>query len=73
MASRFGTTLITNGFEDVPQPPEKQEPDEDDAMDAFSRVVIRVADQLRPRRQTSARRRNGGSGSASSSRRMGFC
>ena len=47
--SRFWQHFITNGFESdaAPLPPDPP-PDDDDAMDAFSRVVIRVSESLRP-------------------------
>jgi S1-C subfamily serine protease len=65
MASRFWEHFITNGYEDQAQPPSPaDEPDEGEALDAFSRVVIRVADQLRPAVvNLRAGGRRGGSGS----------
>src|SRR3712207_6714888 len=47
--SRFWEHFISNGGETIPpdpQPPSSSE--EDDALDAYSRVVVRVADKLRP-------------------------
>jgi S1-C subfamily serine protease len=47
--SRFWQHFINNGFEsDVPSQPPDPPPSEDEALDAFSRVVIRVSDALRP-------------------------
>src|SRR5262249_23558296 len=47
--SRFWQHFITNGFESFdPPPPSDPPPSEAEALDAFSRVVIRVADELRP-------------------------
>lgn len=47
--SRFWQHFITNGFESpVNPPPPDPPPGEAEALDAFSRVVIRVADELRP-------------------------
>jgi S1-C subfamily serine protease len=47
--SRFWQHFISNGFEsDAAVPPPDPPPDDDDAMDAFSRVVIRVSESLRP-------------------------
>src|SRR4029453_9853190 len=65
MASRFWEHFITNGYEDPAQPPPPaREPDEGEALDAFSRVVIRVAVQLRPAVvNLRAGGRRGGSGS----------
>src|SRR6266850_5864939 len=66
MSSRFWQHFITNGGTDQgPQPVNEPIPDEGEALDAFSRVIIRVADLLRPavvnlRIGTS---RRGGSGS----------
>src|SRR5262245_22246702 len=49
MASRFWQHFISNGFEDQPaEPPAGPAPDEAEALDAFSNVVIRVAEELRP-------------------------
>jgi S1-C subfamily serine protease len=47
--SRFWQHFITNGFEsDVPAQPPDPPPNDDEALDAFSRVVIRVSETLRP-------------------------
>src|SRR5947209_4648350 len=47
--SRFWQHFISNGFDtpSEPQPPAPS-PDEGEALDAFSRVVVSVADALRP-------------------------
>jgi S1-C subfamily serine protease len=47
--SRFWQHFISNGFEseEAPQPPDPPA-DDDEALDAFSRVVIRVSEALRP-------------------------
>jgi S1-C subfamily serine protease len=47
--SRFWQHFITNGFESDadPQPPDPA-PDDDEALDAFSRVIIRVSGSMRP-------------------------
>jgi S1-C subfamily serine protease len=47
--SRFFQHFLANGPEwtSEPQPP-SQPPSDDDALDAFSRVVVRVSEQLRP-------------------------
>jgi S1-C subfamily serine protease len=47
--SKFWKHFITNGsgsFSDSQEPPHN--PEEDEALDAYSRVVVRVADALRP-------------------------
>ncbi|MBI1916138.1 MAG: trypsin-like peptidase domain-containing protein [Planctomycetes bacterium] len=47
--SRFWQHFISNGFGTPPEPqPPAPPPDDDEALDAFSRVVVRVADALRP-------------------------
>jgi S1-C subfamily serine protease len=47
--SRFWQHFTTNGGTDFAQPANRPEPDdEDEALDAFSKVVVRVADDLRP-------------------------
>ncbi len=45
MPSRFWQHFISNGFENRPEPDsaDRPEPDEGEALDAFSRVVTRVA------------------------------
>src|SRR5262249_193136 len=49
MASRFWQHFVSSGLEDGAEPAERTAaPDEGEALDAFSRVVIRVAEQLRP-------------------------
>jgi S1-C subfamily serine protease len=67
MASRFWQHFVTNGDNDWNEPVnEGSPPDEAEALDAFSRVVVRVADQLRPAvvnlRAGSGRRGGSGSG-----------
>jgi S1-C subfamily serine protease len=67
MASRFWQHFITNGEFDYQDPgSDGPAPDEAEALDAFSNVVIRVADQLRPAvvnlRAVSGRRGGSGSG-----------
>ena len=65
--SRFWRHFITNGGADfAPGPdPLKPDPDEQEALDAYSSVVVRVAERLRPAvvNLRSARGRRGGSGS----------
>jgi len=65
--SRFWQHFITNGFRDPSQPPASQEPPDDDAdaLDAFSRVIVRVAETIRPAvvHLSAGRGRAGGSGS----------
>src|SRR5262245_45454648 len=47
--SRFWQHFISNGFEsDLPSTPPGPPPSDDEALDAFSRVVIRVSEALRP-------------------------
>jgi S1-C subfamily serine protease len=48
--SRFWQHFITNGFREPPQPtPSEPSPDDDaEALDAFSRVIVRVAETIRP-------------------------
>ncbi|HVL11033.1 MAG TPA: trypsin-like peptidase domain-containing protein [Gemmata sp.] len=46
--SRFWQDFITNGGEDTPASPPAGQPSEGDALDAFSRVVVTVAEKLRP-------------------------
>ena len=46
--SRFWQHFITNGGEDTPASPPAGQPSEGDALDAFSRVVVTVAEKLRP-------------------------
>src|SRR5579864_5518510 len=67
MASRFWQHFVTNGASDWNEPVnEGPAPEEAEALDAFSRVVVRVADQLRPAvvnlRAGSGRRGGSGSG-----------
>ncbi|HEV3142569.1 MAG TPA: trypsin-like peptidase domain-containing protein, partial [Gemmataceae bacterium] len=67
MASQFWQHFITNGSGDWNEPVnEGPPPEEGEALDAFSRVVVRVADQLRPAvvnlRSGSGRRGGSGSG-----------
>ena len=64
MSSRFWRHFITNGGRDLPEttpislPPD----DEGEAMDAYSRVVVRVAERLRPAVVNLRVGRGGGSG-----------
>jgi S1-C subfamily serine protease len=65
--SRFWQHFISNGFEPPPPggPPDPHR-EEDEALDAYSRVVTRVADDLRPavvNLRAGTGRRRGGSGS----------
>jgi S1-C subfamily serine protease len=47
--SRFSQNFITNGGEDpTPSPTPQPQPNDGEALDAFSRVVVTVAEQLRP-------------------------
>jgi S1-C subfamily serine protease len=47
--SRFWQHFISNGFTTPPDPqPPRQPPDESEALDAFSRVVVHVAEVMRP-------------------------
>ena len=46
--SRFWQHFISNGGEDTPASPPAGQPGEGDALDAFSRVVVTVAEKLRP-------------------------
>jgi S1-C subfamily serine protease len=49
MGSRFWQNFVSNGGEESgSQPVNEPEPDEVEALDAFSKVVIRVAEKLRP-------------------------
>jgi S1-C subfamily serine protease len=50
MPSRFWQHFISNGNENQfePDSADRPDPDENEALDAFSRVVTRVAEQLRP-------------------------
>ena len=65
--SRFWQHFISNGFTTPPepQPPTPPPPDEGEALDAFSRVVVSVAEALRPAvvHLRAGRGRDGGSGS----------
>lgn len=61
--SRFWQYFISNGGETSPFPqPEPTPPSESEAMDAYSRVVVNVADKLRPA-VVNLRGRRGGEGS----------
>jgi S1-C subfamily serine protease len=65
--SRFWQHFISNGPDSAAMPPEPDPfPSESEALDAFSRVVIRVAEELRPAvvnlRGTRGRGEGGGSG-----------
>ena len=61
--SRFWQHFISNGGETSPFPqPEPTPPEEVEAMDAYSRVVVNVADRLRPA-VVNLRGRRGGEGS----------
>jgi S1-C subfamily serine protease len=46
--SRFWQHFITDGGEDAPAQPVQGQPTEGEALDAFSRVVVTVAEKLRP-------------------------
>ncbi len=46
--SRFWQHFITNGGEDFAPAPEPQRPTDAEALDAFSNVVVTVAEKLRP-------------------------
>jgi S1-C subfamily serine protease len=64
--SRFWQHFISDGFTAPPSPPDpERRDDEADALDAYSRVVVRVAEQLRPAvvHLRAGRGRSGGSGS----------
>src|SRR5215472_8154147 len=64
--SRFWQHFISNGFTTPPEPtPPTPPPDEGEALDAFSRVVVTVAEVLRPAvvHLRAGQGRNGGSGS----------
>src|SRR5262245_4685629 len=66
MASRFWRHFITNGHTDRPaQPPTPPDREEQEALDAYSSVVVRVAERLRPAvvNLRAGRARNQGSGS----------
>lgn len=57
--SRFWHHFISNGGEARAQFPEEEHtPDENDAMDAYSRVIVSVAEKMRPA-VVNVRRRNG--------------
>jgi S1-C subfamily serine protease len=62
---RFWQHFISNGFGSLPGPaPEDPPPSEEEALDAFSRVVVRVAEQIRPA-VVNLRGPRGGQGSGS--------
>ncbi|MFM7150114.1 MAG: S1C family serine protease, partial [Gemmataceae bacterium] len=68
MSSRFWRHFITNGGRDFPSPgsdPNRNDFDEREALDAYSSVVVRVAERLRPAvvNLRPNRGRKGGSGS----------
>src|SRR5437762_13033359 len=46
--SRFWQHFITNGGEDAAASPAPHQPTDGEALDAFSRVVVTVAEKLRP-------------------------
>ncbi len=46
--SRFWQHFISNGQGPAQEPPPEPDPQETEALDAYSRVVVRVAEQLRP-------------------------
>src|SRR5262245_48094769 len=48
MATRFWQHFISDGAEPIPSPPSSHHPDEAEALDAFSRVIVKVSEQLRP-------------------------
>jgi S1-C subfamily serine protease len=67
MASRFWRHFISNGNADWPeQPPSRPDREEQEALDAYSSVVVRVAERLRPAvvhlRAGEGRRQGSGSG-----------
>jgi S1-C subfamily serine protease len=64
--TRFWQHFISNGPEFAPEPPAPNPaPDEAEALDAYSRVIVRVADTLRPAvvNLRAGKGRDGGSGS----------
>jgi S1-C subfamily serine protease len=64
--SRFWQHFISNGFTTPPEPtPPTPPPDEGEALDAFSRVVVTVSETLRPAvvHLRAGQGRSGGSGS----------
>jgi S1-C subfamily serine protease len=65
--SRFWQHFISNGAGDLPEPsnPQPEPPDDAEALDAFSRVVVEVAEKLRPAvvNLRAGRGRSDGSGS----------
>jgi S1-C subfamily serine protease len=67
--SRFWQHFISNGFDETPKPaqsaPTAKVPGEEDALDAFSQVVVRVAEMIRPAvvHLSAGRGRSQGSGS----------
>jgi S1-C subfamily serine protease len=64
MPSRFWQHFITNGNPDAGQPGSDSPIDDSDALDAYSRVITRVAEQLRPAVvNLRGKRPRGGSGS----------
>jgi S1-C subfamily serine protease len=64
--SRFWQHFISNGSGSLPgAPPPEPDPGESEALDAYSRVIIKVADALRPAVVNLRRERGGGEGSGS--------
>jgi S1-C subfamily serine protease len=64
MSRRFWQHFITNGSGPISSPPPPEpDPEEAEALDAYSRVVVRVADRLRPAVVNLRRSRGQGSGS----------
>src|SRR5436189_3218028 len=62
--SRFWQQLVSDTSDPVPSPgPSDPLPDEAEALDAYSRVVVRVADRLRPAVVNLRRARGQGAGS----------
>jgi S1-C subfamily serine protease len=61
--SRFWQHFISNGFESPPGPPPEPDPEEREALDAYSNVVVRVAEQIRPAAVNLRSGRGDGSGS----------
>src|SRR6266545_1365718 len=65
--SKFWNHFINNGSGSIndPAPPDPTPPEELEALDAYSRVVVRVAETLRPAvvNLRAGRGRDGGSGS----------
>lgn len=62
--SRFWQHFISNGGQTPPFPqPEQPEPEDNEALDAYSRVIVKVAEQLRPAVVNLRGNKGGGEGS----------